>query len=123
MRVLIVDDHRNTRDMLVRALAGHSWHACGAADVDGARAAVHGGDWDLVVTDLRLGQESGLRLVRYLRGQYPELRVCLMTGATLTEQELGETAQLAVRVLTKPVTAPKVMALCQPRWRPRPEES
>jgi DNA-binding NtrC family response regulator len=122
VRVLIVDDHRSTREALVRALAERAWHACGASDTDGAKAAVHAADWDLVVSDLRLGGESGLGLVRYLRGQYPGLRVCLMTGSVLTEQELGETAQLAVTVLTKPVTAPRVMALCRPRWQAQSEE-
>ena len=111
MRVLIVDDHRGTREALVRALSAGACHAHGAADCRGARAALGSARWDLVVTDLRLGDESGLSLARELRGVFPSLPICLMTGDVLSEWELNEVAQLAVTVLTKPVTAGSVLAL------------
>lgn len=111
VRVLIIDDHRGTREALVRALAACACHACGAADGEGAQAALISAQWDLVVTDLRLRGESGLAIVRDVRRRYPSQRICLMTGDVLTERELNETAQLAVPVLTKPVTATRVMAL------------
>jgi DNA-binding NtrC family response regulator len=111
VRVLVVDDHRSTREALVRALTARACYARGEADGQGARMAVVSGRWDLVVTDLRLGGESGLALVSELRRIFPSLSICLMTGDVLSERELNEAAQLAVAVLTKPVTATRVMAL------------
>lgn len=118
--MLVVDDHRGTREALVKALSASECHACGAADAESAKALVQVGEWDLVVSDLRLPGESGLALVRYLRAQYPSLPICLMTGDSLREHEWDETATLSVTVLTKPVTVTELMACGQvSTWRMR----
>lgn len=120
MRVLVVDDHRGTREALVKALSFSDCCARGAADAESAKALVHAAEWDLVVSDLRLPGESGLALVRYLRAQYPSLPICLMTGDSLREHEWDETATLSVTVLTKPVTVAELMACGQAStWRMR----
>ncbi len=67
MRVLIVDDDREIRELLTDYLAGFAIDAEGVADGAGMRAAMAAEAFDLVVLDLMLPGEDGLALCRQLR--------------------------------------------------------
>ena len=60
--LLIVDDEKNTRDGLRVALED-SFEVYVAADIAGALATIEDAGIDVVVTDLRLGGESGMDLL------------------------------------------------------------
>jgi DNA-binding response OmpR family regulator len=65
-RVLVVDCDPNTRDLYCRELAAAGFDVRFAADGAGALRLLR--DWDpqLAVLDARLGDESGLDLLRHL---------------------------------------------------------
>jgi len=67
VRVLVVDDDGETRDLVAAALlrAGHVPRV--AATRTQAIDGLHAGPIDVVVLDVMLGEESGLELCRYLR--------------------------------------------------------
>jgi two-component system response regulator PilR (NtrC family) len=83
--ILVVDDEASMREFLEILLRkqGHRVHA--AADVKGALARVADGGVDLVITDLRLGQESGIDVLRRVKEVSPTTEVVMVTAFATTE--------------------------------------
>lgn len=79
--VLIVDDHQLIRDGLRRAFerAGGFEVVGEAASVADGLAAVAESDPDVVVTDLRMPDGTGLELTRELRQSRPQLGIVVLT--------------------------------------------
>jgi DNA-binding NarL/FixJ family response regulator len=111
--VLLVDDERDTRELLGRALV-RAGYACTLAD--GAREAraraADRGPFDAVVTDVVLGKDdrAGLTLMADLRGAGVRAPFVIITGyadvAMLKIALNGGAAQL----LEKPFRAPELLA-------------
>ena len=62
MRVLVVDDHAETRKLLVRSLERASYGVKAAASCEEAEAAIGQGEFDVVVLDVMLPDGSGIDL-------------------------------------------------------------
>ena len=67
--ILIVDDHREIRELVSRALAKEGFRVSVAADGRAMRQALSDGRIDLILLDLMLPGEDGLSLCRRLRTQ------------------------------------------------------
>ncbi len=67
--ILIVDDHREIRDALVKYLEKNGMRATSAADAIAMDAAMKVGQFDLVVLDVMMPGEDGLSVCRRLRAQ------------------------------------------------------
>lgn len=67
--ILIVDDHREIRDLVSRTLAKEGFRVTTAADGRAMRAALADSRIDLVLLDLMLPGEDGLSLCRKLRNE------------------------------------------------------
>ncbi len=80
-RILVVDDHPLFRDALVALVNGQAdLVCCGQADSPAAvRAAVAKETPDIVSLDLRMGQEDGLELIKWLKAQFPGLRLVVIS--------------------------------------------
>ena len=78
--VLIVDDDRSIRQMLVEYLGSHGYAVAEAEDGTSMREAIERSAPDLVLLDLKLPQEDGLSLARYLRERY-DVGIIMVTGA------------------------------------------
>lgn len=70
MRILLVEDHENTLDVMERLLRsmGHEIHP--ATSVAAALALAHAHSIDLVISDLGLPDGTGHDLMRTLRDQF-----------------------------------------------------
>ncbi len=77
--ILVVDDHRDIRDLLARFLAKHGLRASVAENAAAARKALAAADVDLVVLDIMMPGEDGLSLTRYLR-ESTEIPIILLTA-------------------------------------------
>jgi two-component system, response regulator RegA len=105
----VVEDDDALRERLVRALGERGFAAQGAASV--AHALELAADApEYAVVDLRIGNESGLDVVRALLERDPATRVVMLTGygsiATAVEaMRLG-----AVHYLTKPAEREQIGA-------------
>lgn len=80
--VLVVDDHRTFTDLVRMAIdAQDELHCVGTAqDAATARAMVEQHRPDIVVMDVRLGDDDGLSLTRELVRRHPLLRVIVLTA-------------------------------------------
>jgi two-component system OmpR family response regulator len=67
--ILIVDDHREIRDLVARALSKDGFRVSAAADGRAMRRALTDGRIDLILLDLMLPGEDGLSLCRALRAE------------------------------------------------------
>ena len=79
-RILIADDHDALRRGLVRGLteAGHEVEE--ASNGNAAIERLHGGHFDVVLTDLKMGGSDGLDVLRTARALHPTTAVILMTA-------------------------------------------
>lgn len=64
--ILIVDDHRDIRDGLVRYLEKNGFRTTAARDATEMDKCLHGGRFDLVILDVMMPGEDGLSIARRL---------------------------------------------------------
>ena len=79
-RVLVVDDDRSIREMLEEYLSSEGYQVVTAEDGAAMREVIERSAPDLVLLDLKLPQEDGLSLARYLRERY-DVGIIMVTGA------------------------------------------
>jgi DNA-binding response OmpR family regulator len=103
-RILVVDDDRESRDLLCEVLEANGYQQVEAlADGLAAREALARDDgWRIIIADLRMPNESGLDLLRNLRKQNAKHQIILMSSFfSATERKLARELG-AYAVLDKP---------------------
>ena len=79
-RILVVDDDDGLLFLIGEYLGAFGFDFTTASSVAQARHRLKHGRYDLVISDLHMGGESGLDLFRYVSARYPTIRFILMTG-------------------------------------------
>jgi two-component system, NtrC family, response regulator PilR len=79
-RILVVDDELSMRQYLEVLLRRRGYEVVTAAGLVDARSRLSEGKVDLVVTDMRLGKESGLQVLREVHQRSSETEVILITA-------------------------------------------
>ncbi|MDQ3421703.1 MAG: response regulator, partial [Acidobacteriota bacterium] len=79
-RVLVVDDEPSMRQMLSFALRREGYDVTTADDGRTALEALRDGRFDLVVTDVRMPEVSGVDLLREAKRLDPALSIIMMTA-------------------------------------------
>jgi DNA-binding NtrC family response regulator len=102
LRVLVADDERNLRELMVRELSRRGHEVEGVADGEVALARVGEGTFDVVVLDMKMPRKEGIEVLRALAEMPEAPQAIVMTGfqevATAVEaMKLG-----AYDYLTKP---------------------
>lgn len=106
--VLVVDDDERTLSALARSLGLHHT-VFTTTTVRGANMIARRERPDLAIVDLRLGDESGLELVRALKAQYPDMQVALMSGYLSVDTTVLAVKAGADVVMTKPLTGRDIL--------------
>jgi len=78
--ILIVDDQRETSDVVRDYLSSEGYRVSTAEDGTGMRHVLARSHADLVILDLMLPGEDGLTLARALRSEKPEIGIVILTG-------------------------------------------
>lgn len=110
LRILIVDDDDAFRQALSRAFLRRGLVALQAASAAEARAVVTAQRPEACVLDLRLGQDSGLRLLPELLQLAPGLDVVVLTGYASIATAVEAVKLGALDYLPKPADADEILA-------------
>ncbi|MDQ3069381.1 MAG: sigma-54 dependent transcriptional regulator [Acidobacteriota bacterium] len=79
-RILVADDHDSLRRGIVRALADAGHDADDAPNGLAAIEKLHEGQFDVILTDVRMGGADGMDVLRTARALQPNAAVILMTA-------------------------------------------
>lgn len=110
LRILLVEDHRDTRVVLERALRRQQHDVQAAGDARGALDLAERHHFDIVISDLGLPDQSGLELMRQLRDRFG-LRGIAVSGYGMDEDVAKSHSAGFVHHLTKPVSVQRLRQL------------
>jgi two-component system, NtrC family, response regulator AtoC len=102
-RILVVDDDRAMREVIVEGLTQPEWVVESAAEAQSALVKVASGDIDVVITDLRMPGLSGLELCARIAEQSPGVPVIVLTAFGDYEAAVEAVRAGAYDFLAKPV--------------------
>lgn len=108
--LLVVDDEKNTRDALRRVLED-SFEVYVTTDVKGVKQLMEGTPMDAILTDLRLGQESGMQVLEISRRADPPVPCVVMTAYGSVETAVEAMRKGAYDYVTKPLDLERVEML------------
>ena len=92
-RILVVDDEPQIREMLSMYFSRHGYDTATAGDSAETLRLVKESPVDVVVLDISLADEDGLKLLEQLKKFQPGLRVIMLTGMGFVEDLLQEAQQ------------------------------
>jgi two-component system response regulator HydG len=103
-RLLVVDDAPDTLELLKRNLTSAGYEVLIASSVAEALATLESTTVDLVVTDLKMPEISGLDLVRHVTENYSNTAVMMITGYASVSGAVEAVKTGAEEYLPKPFT-------------------
>jgi len=109
--VLVVDDEKNIREGLGKALELDGHKVLLAADGKKALEIINSNDVDLVIADLKMPGLSGQELLKQVTSAYPTVPVIILTGHGTIETAVEAMRDGAFDFLTKPVNLDRLSLL------------
>lgn len=112
LRILLVEDHADTREALSELLRLSGHHVEAAGSMATALAACESGRFDLIISDLGLPDGSGLDLMRQILARCPGgVKGICLTGYGMEEDLRRSEAAGFLAHLTKPVSLQELEAV------------
>ncbi|MGH7392883.1 MAG: sigma-54-dependent transcriptional regulator [Candidatus Rokuibacteriota bacterium] len=102
IRILVADDERNLRELLVRELGRRGHEVQGAADGEAALERIAEGGWDVVVLDMKMPRREGIEVLRELATLPEPPQAIVMTGFQEVSTAVEAMKLGAYDYLTKP---------------------
>src|SRR5687767_1113490 len=112
-RILVIDDEPSVTDALRLVLTELGHHVDSAKNAREAKEFLKGSPYDLVFTDLRLPDASGIDLLGLIKSDTPNTEVILMTAHGSLEITIDAIKRGAFYYLEKPFTPQQVTALVE----------
>jgi DNA-binding NtrC family response regulator len=112
-KVLVVDDETSVTDALEIILSDQGHNVKVAQTVGEAMALLGGSLFDLVFTDLRLPDATGIDLLTHIKGDSPETEVILMTAHGTLDVTIEAIKKGAYYYLEKPFTPDHLIMLTE----------
>ena len=100
-KLLIVDDERSLRDVLQMALKKEGYEVALAGGYRDGTQQLETGVFDLVITDIKMNDGSGIDLLRDTRNLSPDIPVILITAFATTETAIQALKMGAVDYILK----------------------
>lgn len=111
LRVLVIDDDRNHAEIVGEVLEKVGYRcAIATSGIAGARM-LESDEFDVVVTDLRMGDLDGLAILRKAREEQPDVEVIVVTGFNDVKSAVEAIKQGAAQYLVKPVDMAELRAI------------
>lgn len=102
-RILIVDDERSMCELLETDLRLRGFESQSCTSASEALAVVHDGDFDAVLTDLKMPGTTGLQLCEKIVANRPDIPVIVMTAFGSLETAVSAIRVGAFDFVTKPI--------------------
>lgn len=112
-RILIVDDDDMTRKTLTRLLRREGFHISNASTGTAALQRLSEAPYDLVITDLVMGDIDGLGLLTRIKNRYPNVEVILITGYASIPTAIEAVKKGAYHYLEKPLRSDETIHLAR----------
>ena len=109
LRILVVDDEAPQRELICGFLQRHGFAVTAAESGERAREIVKQTPFDLILTDQKMPNFSGLDLLGFVRGINPETAVILMTAYGSIETAVAAIKNGATDYLTKPLNLDELL--------------
>ncbi len=103
VRVLIVDDDEGHAQAVADSLARINCECTVAGSGERGAQLIHSESWDVVVTDLRMGEVDGLEILRLTKEELPDAEVIVLTGHGSIASAVTAMQHGAYTYLTKPL--------------------
>jgi DNA-binding response OmpR family regulator len=126
--ILVVDDHSDNRELMIRRLEREGFRAVGAESGREALSRVKEGGLSLILLDVMMPEMNGMEVLQAVREEYTaaELPVIMVTAKTQSEDVVEALGQGANDYVTKPIDFPVALARVRAQLRlrqpPRDEE-
>ena len=115
--ILIVEDDAGLREALYDTLLLGDYDVVDADCAESALMVLSGRKIDLVVSDIQMGEMSGLALLKSIKAKYPQMPVLLMTAFATINDAVQAMRDGATDYLSKPF-APEVLLNLVGRYAP-----
>lgn len=110
-RILVVDDERSIAGALAIILGEAGYGVVTAHSVFEAKKLLGDHNFDLVITDYRLSDATGIDLIAHIKGETPDTEVILMTAYGSLEITIEAIKRGAYYYLEKPYTPDRLLTL------------
>ncbi|MEH0020771.1 MAG: sigma-54 dependent transcriptional regulator [Desulfobacter sp.] len=109
-KILVVDDSRPTLEVIQRNLSAEGYDTYTCAGVQEAVRFLGESTIDLIVTDYKMPEQSGLDLIRYVREHLDDVEIIMITGYPDIEGAVQAVRDGADEYLVKPFTDEELLA-------------
>src|SRR6266516_2523809 len=109
-RMLVVEDHESGRRMMMQLLKQEGFTIYGAENADKALGYVDE-NIDVVLTDLNMGDVSGIKLLQLWKQRKPDTQFIVFTGEKSTKSAVEAMKAGAYDYITKPVQPDEIVLL------------
>lgn len=107
-RILITEDEDSLRRFVARALQLDGHETFEAADGAEGLACLQEGQFDLLLSDIRMPEMDGIELAHLASAQFPAMKILLMTGYAEQRERADNLNGKVVDVVSKPFTLPDI---------------
>jgi two-component system, NtrC family, nitrogen regulation response regulator NtrX len=112
-RILVVDDERSIRDVLVQVLGYEGYEVAAAASGGEALSMHRAQPFDLILLDVKMQGIDGLDTLAQLRLQDPDARVVMISGHASIANAVQAVKQGAFDFLEKPLDSDRLLVTVQ----------
>src|SRR3954467_11723189 len=109
-RILVVEDHEGERRAISQILKSEGFTVFGAENADKALGYIEE-NIDVVLSDLHMGDVSGLDLLQLWKKRRPETQFILLTGHSSINSAVEAIKGGAYDYLTKPINSDELILL------------
>lgn len=117
MKVLLVEDDANSRDVYSRLLELDGHDVVAAASAEAASGAIDAGRFDVALIDVALGSRDGFVVLDYLKRRQPDARAVVMTAYDVLDTSRRAAAARADAFLAKPLRWTELRTAMTPQDR------
>ena len=102
-KILVVDDEQNSREGLTKILIKEGYEVVAAEGGEDALVEAKKQDFDLIITDLRMPEITGIDVLEKIRAKKPDIGVIIVTAYGEVNSYLKAMTLGAFEYLNKPI--------------------